>query len=214
MFFNNSNNTCSNCYTDTVNWQTYVSVTASLVCCIAVLEGSPERKVWSETVEPHRHWNATGRVTGELSGVYINPLSGRFPVCECVCALCSPWTITLWACVYPLASTSCPAQSQRLFTQHWQASANAAARDRTALQLPQPPEIPYPKHTSLNFCESSERPHIRCYLPRVSEITNFRLGRVKEKREKFIEKGSTLMLFSFRLIIPLIQLISVLLTHR
>lgn len=51
-------------------------------------------------------------------------------------------------------------------------------------------------------------------VTRVSEITDFRSGREKEKREKFIEKRSTLMLFSFRLIIPLIQLISVLLTHR
>lgn len=51
-------------------------------------------------------------------------------------------------------------------------------------------------------------------LTSLCEITNFRLYGVKQKKEKFIEMRSTLMLFSFRLIIPLIQLISAPLTHR
>lgn len=181
------------------------------------------RTVASSPLETVRR-NATGHrgIIGRLHQSRVRTVS-CLRLCVCVLALRSPWTITLWGCVYPLASASCPAQSQRLFTQHWQASAKAATRDRTAaLQLPLSPEPPHPKHTHLwtserveskvqvNGTSRDQRPHMRCF--------NYGYRQFPTKNRnleiRWVLLRWTLVLFSFRLIIPLIQLISALLTHR
>ncbi len=184
------------------------------VCCIAVLGHLPEGKAGDETVTSSLlECNRLGHrgFIGSLHQSFVRMVSCLW-VCMCfVFSLDDHFVVLcLPICQRFLSSSKLAAVYPTLTGVR-----NAAARDRTALQLPLAPEIPTPNtHTPLNFCASSERPHIRCLLPCVSEITNFRLYGVKQKKEEFIERRPTLMLFSFRLIIPLIQLISALLTHR